>query len=319
MTFEASVPLVRHLACVAGPPPYIHRQAKVHSFPMHVDRDRLQALCDAWFEVPSRGSVRYRALLPYVFILVAHIGEISASNPAKGPSGRTSEIDLGLWTLVARIAPFSIVPRWLPLRLLVDSSAAVVVGREVYGFQKELGVLEVPGQAPCNGPFVAIGLVTPNEGDMTCWQEVIRVESVGQSSSAGSQEWKSLDEANDAWREWLAPRLEHRQMSRENNEIMLAAAMLQLPAFAFLKQIMTADGRDNACYQAVLEGHASLLAFRGGGLNTDRFRARVNSYYSHPFQSVLGITSGAWHDVGHGIWSDFDFAMNDASVLFEAR
>src|SRR5689334_483558 len=121
MSETSQPPLVHHLARVCVPPPYVHRGVKVHAFPIEVARARLQDLCDAWFAAPSGGTVRYRALLSVVFLIVVNIDEIAPGSPAHADEGRTPEIDLGLWTLVARTEPFSLVPRWLPLRLLVDS------------------------------------------------------------------------------------------------------------------------------------------------------------------------------------------------------
>lgn len=317
MSETSQPPLVHHLARVCVPPPYVHRGVKVHGFPVEVDRARLQDLCDAWFAGPSRGALRYRALLSAVFILVVHIDEIAPGNPAHASEGRTPEIDLGLWTLVARKAPFSLVPRWLPLRLLVDSADAVVVGREVYGFPKELGRCYVPLAAPSSGPFVVEGHVTPTPAGVMTWREVLRVEPTDAPPLPTPAVWHTIAEANVAWQLWLATHLDP-SVDTATRQSMIAAASLQLLPFLFLKQTISASGRDSTCYQAVVEASPSLRTFRVGGINPASFRAQVNSYPSHPFESVLGIASGAWLDVGHGIWADLDFTMGEGNVLFDA-
>ena len=311
-------PLVHHLARVCVPPPYLNRGVKVHAFAIDVDRNRLQDLCDAWFADPSGDAVQYRALLAAVFIIVVNIDEIAPGNPAHAAEGRTPEIDLGLWTLVARADPFSLVPRWLPLRLLVDSADAVVVGREVYGFPKELGRCNVPPGAPSNGPFVVEGRVTPNPGDVVSWREVLRVEATADPSLPGAALWQTLAQANAAWQLWLGAHFQPGVFDPATQLSMIGAASLQLLPFLFLKQTISEGGQDSTCYQAVIEASPSLTAFRKGGVTARSFRAQVNSYQSHPFESVLGIPSGAWLDVGHGIWADLDFTMGEGDVVFEA-
>lgn len=317
MSETSQPPLVHHLARVCVPPPYSNRGVKVHGFPIAVERDRLQDLCDAWFAAPSGGAVRYRALLSAVFILVVHIDEIAPENPAHADEGRTPEIDVGLWTLVARAEPFSLVPRWLPLRLLVDSADAVVVGREVYGFPKELGRCDVPPSAPSRGPFAVAGNVTPYPGDVMRWSDVLRVEPTDAPPLPRPAVWRTITEANVAWQLWLSTHLDPAVFDVETRQSMIKAASLQLLPFLFLKQTIAASGRDSTCYQAVIEASPSLRVFRLGGVNPASFRAQVSSYQSHPFESVLGIPSGAWLDVGHGIWADLDFTMGEGNVLFD--
>jgi hypothetical protein len=311
-------PLVHHLARVCVPPPYIHRGVKVHAFPIGVGRDRLQDLCDAWFAGPSSGALRYRALLSAVFIVAVNIDEIAPGNPAHADEGRTPEIELGLWTLAARTEPFSPVPRWLPLRLLVDSADAVVVGREVYGFPKEFGRCNVPSTAPSRGPFAAAGHVTPTPGGVMTWSDVLRVEPTHAAPLPRPAVWHTIEEANVAWQLWLATHLDPGAVDAATRQSMIAAASLQLLPFLFLKQTISESGQDSSCYQAVVEASPSLRVFRLGGVNPDSFRAQVYSYPSHPFASVLGIRSGTWLDVGHGIWADLDFTMGEGRVLFEA-
>lgn len=308
-------PLVRHLARVPVPPPYVHRGVTIHSFSVPAPRERLQALCDAWFKEPTKGEVCYRPLLSQIFVLAANIDEIQPGNPQYAGMGRTSEVDVGLWALVVRTQPFSLVPRWLPIRLLVDSADAVVVGREVYGFQKEQGRLIVPAVAPSPGPFVVQANVTEAEGDRLAWKEMIRVEAVGEPVPAGPPDWNTLEQATEAFREFLLARSDG---AKEGIAVdaTVASLSLGLPPFAFLKQVMAADGTDRACYQAVLEGHASLLKFRRGGFTPDQYQLQISSYYSHPFESILGI-GGQTQSVGRAVWAQFDFTVNEGTVLHE--
>lgn len=313
MTTPSLPPMVRHLARAPVPPPYLHSGVSIHSFSVPVPGEKLQALCDAWFKESTGGAICYRPLLNRVFVLSANIEEIQPANPVFAGMGRTSEQDVGIWALVVRTKPFTPEPRWLPIRLLVDSADAVVVGREVYGFQKEQGRLAVPLDAPSAGPFTVQASVTLSAGDRLAWKEILRIESTGAAAPPAS-DWKSIEEASAAFLRFLTA-----EATDVLDEIGLAAAAaglaLGLPPFAFLKQVMAVDGTDRACYQAVLEGYSKLIRFRRGGFTPNRYTLQFTSTYSHPFEDILGIDAVA-RDVGHAVWAQFDFLVDEGKVLY---
>jgi hypothetical protein len=306
--------MVRHLARAPVPPPYMHRGVSIHSFSVPVPGGALQALCDAWFKESTGGEVCYRPLLDRVFVLSANIDEIQPADPAYADMGIASEQDVGLWALVVRTTPFAPVPRWLPIRLFVDSADAVVVGREVYGFQKEQGRLVVPPGAPSAGPFVVEANVTQAPGDHLAWKQILRIDPVGAPGPAQAG-WQSIGEVAQAFYEFLVSEA----LDAKDPfvlDLVAAGLSLDLPPFAFLKQMMAVDGTDRACYQAVLESDSRLVTFRGGGFTAQRYTLQLTSTYSHPFEQYLGI-DGKPIDVGRAVWAQFDFSVNAGSVLHE--
>lgn len=309
--------LVNHFARVPVPPPYEHRGACVHSFSLAAPLQSLQKLCDAWFDEASSGAVTYTVILPTLFVLVANIAEVQPGDPTHADLGITSEIDVGLWLLALRTKPFSSVPRWIPVRLLVDSADAVVVGREVFGFPKELGRMTIPSTAPSAGPFVVQGFVTPAPNRHMAWRDVINIRSVAPIGPA-EPVWASIEEATQAVVSDLVGQMDFGLVSGLISAAAMSAGFRPgLFPFAFLKQFMAIDQPERACHQSIVEAQSSLRAFKRGGFTRERYEIQISSYHTHPFHQFLGIAQG-WQPVGRAIWSEFDFMVEAGTVLHEA-
>jgi hypothetical protein len=253
-----------------------------------------------------------------VFVVCVHIDSVSSDHPQYRNSGYTPEIDVGLWALVIRTKPLSLIPRWLPLLLFVDSAPAAFIGREVYGFPKQVGRLTVPGTAPASDPFHVQGLVIPTPGSMADWRDVISIRPIPGSEDASVPTWDSLEEAWDGLvssareKDGFAggPYFPDMQHLRE-------ALHLGAIPMAFLKQFLDVHDVTRACHQSIVEASADTVRFRRAGFTRSRFELEVRSYYSLPLDTVLGLQSG-WKDVGHAMWSDFDFVMGDGDIVWQA-
>jgi hypothetical protein len=309
---------VQHGSRLMPPPPYVHRGAKVHSFAVGADLGLIQRMCDIWFTETSGGAIEYRVLSRWLFVVCVNIDSVSSQHPDHRDSGYMSEIDIGIWALVLRTKPFSLWPRWLPIQLFVDSAPAAFVGREVYGFPKQVGRFSVPGNAPANDPFSIEGFVVPTPNAAATWKEVIGIRPIPNTADDKAATWSSVEEAYDA----LTERFVEKDASVLSDVFPTAKHLRQafvvwsIP-MAFLKQFLDAHESTAAAYQGVVEAEAGILAFRRGGFTPSRFELNVSSYYTLPFEQTLGLRSG-WQDVGRGMWSDFDFVMRDGNVLWRS-
>ena len=297
------------------PPPYVHRGAKVHSFAVSADLALVQQLCDVWFKEPSGGAIEYRVVSPWLFVVCVNIDRVGSDHPDYQDSGYMSEIDIGIWALVLRTKPFSLLPRWLPIQLFVDSAPAAFVGREVYGFPKQLGRFTVPGNAPASGPFRIKGFVVPTPNSAAAWKDVIGIRPIVGSADDNVATWSTLEEAYDALIERLGSSLVSDTFPTAKR-LRQAFAIWSIP-MVFLKQFLDVHDTTAASYQGIVEAEAGILAFRRGGFTPSRFELNVSSYYTLPFAATLGLRGG-WQDVGHGMWSDFDFVMRDGSILWRS-
>jgi hypothetical protein len=291
----------------------------MYSFAVNGDRALIQRLCNEWFQAPSGGEVEYTVLTQRLFVTSVSVASVSPGDPKYGALGTMPEIDLGIWALVIRTKPAEMWPRWLPLQLFVDSGGAAFVGREVYGFPKQLGRLRAPKTAPSSEPFVVKTQVpTEKPAPNPTWREVIHVRPIASQQEASATSWASLEEAHNSLIQLAAtidrgligtvfPTLGDFQDS-------LVPGLMRM---VFLKQFLEVTGASRACYQAIVEGSTRVVSFRSGGFTAQQYEINVQSCGSQPFESVLGLKPG-WQKIGHGIWLNFDFAMQDGETLWRA-
>jgi hypothetical protein len=286
------------------PPPYVHRGVRMYSFARATDIDLIQQLCDRWFKSPSNGAVQYKVLLPSVFAMILKIHSVAPADSKYSYLGDTSEIDAGLWTMVLRSSPYSIYPMWLPIQMWVDSGEAAFIGREIYGFPKQLGSIAVPDSDVPERPFSVSAVVTPSKGAKADWRELICIRPVGAiQSTSGAPQWGSLLDVYGS----LFPDF------KKFSDVLVP----ELMRMVFLKQMMDSNSSGEAVYQAIVEANAGVLTFGGAGLTGQTYEMNILSFPSHPFCELLGLIPG-WQNVGRGLWVDFDFVMQDGETIWSA-
>lgn len=301
---------------MTGLPPYVidgnlydslaavHLQDVVmHNFCVQADQAKLQAWLDRTFAAPSGGAVRYKALTDKVFLGIAQIGKLFIPNGASPPKGYTSEIDITLWILAQREDDGLFALRWIPAYLFVDSGPALVSGREVWGFPKQLGQFDFsPAGENGGGPrtFNAKGwVVSPFGPDSPArWATMFEVRPATVKPPSGVL--------------GTLEALAAKALGRLAGGLTAIAGRLEVAigegamTMAFLKQFPDAAQPDSACYQAVVEAEARVTKLRGSGLTDNEYEVRITAFDSHPYLTELGISSD-WQQVGDGVWMDFDF------------
>jgi hypothetical protein len=287
----------------------------MHSFCIPADRTKLQAWLDKTFSAPSGGAARYTVLTDRVFLSFAEIGKLFLIVPKNEAKGYTSEIDVTVWIMALREGDGLPAIRWIPAYLFVNSGPALVSGREVWGFPKQLGQFDFqpPTPAPGGGPrsFTMEGWV---------------VNPYGANSPA---RWATMFEARPkapATPTGILPTLEalaEKAAERLTGDLTSLAGRVQEAlgfggmTMAFLKQFPDAVDPFKACYQAVVETDAQISQLRGSGLTDDHYEVRVTSFATHPYLDELGV-SGDWQDVGQGVWIDFDFVQQLGQIVWQA-
>lgn len=287
----------------------------MHNFCVDADQGRIQAWLDRTFAAPSGGAVRYEAIGGKVFLGVAEIGKLYTL--VGEDKGYTSEIDVTVWILARRVGEGLGGIRWIPAYLFVDSGPALVSGREVWGFPKQLGRFDmwVKGPDPA-GPrtFHIEGWVVSPFGreSKARWAPMFEVRPLNGGTGRKAGLLASLGE--------LAETL----VERMTDGFATASAQVSMAlggggmVMAMLKQFPDAARPNLACYLAVIEAQATVTRLRGCGLTHEDYQVRIVTYDSHPFLSELGI-SPDWQDVGQGFWMDFDFQQQLGVEVWRAE
>ena len=289
--------------------------ATLHSFCVPADRRKIQALLDKMFATPSAGAVRYEAIGDKVFLSFAQIDRIVAADALEIHHGSSSEIDVTVWVMARRLDDGLFAMRFIPVYLFVDNGPAMASGREVWGFPKQLGQFDFGARSLGGGAarsFKVNGYVlSPFEPTSRAqWAPLCDVipdpAPINGGGVLGTLEAlaeKALSRLGEGFAE-ISGKL----------STALGAGTVTM---AFLKQFPDAADPMKACYQAIIEARARVLALRGAGLTDNRYRLRLQSYASLPFADELGIAPD-WQEVGQGMWVEFDFHLELGVEIWRA-
>lgn len=278
---------------VVLPPPYLQSGVQLDGIWLGAQRGALQDLVDARLNVAAGDSLRFSVAAPAVCLISAVTAHVTSLDPAHRARGRMSEIDVGFWVpLWQEQAGSERKLTWFLPYLFVDSAASVAAGREVYGFPKSLGRLELQrdaaGLAELTVDAHALRVFSPEED-----VEQMRLLTVERLPGPASARSRLLDGLLGAG------------LPLEGLESRLRGVPVPM---VFLKQLRDAERPDRAVYQSVLAAEARATALRRFGLSSARYRVRWTAAASHPFARDLGLSPDGQDSVA-AFSADFDFVM----------
>jgi hypothetical protein len=303
-------------------------QTTMYTWLVEADWDALERMCDHVFTQPSGGAVVVRPLLPLVAVVCADTKHGQASTPPDRDKGYSAERDFGFWVPCARGRldgdRFEIEQvGWYQPYLFVDSGAAVMAGREIYGFAKSFATCEMPSDAHAPSRFVVTTQLIERFKPTTA----AKVEELYRLERADGGPLGALASSFDSVLEAFA-KVEARLLLRAFGHGSLPRPTLALlknlydglreglvPLF-FLKQFRDVADGTRACYQAILEAPCDLVTWRGGGFLDDHILT-IRDFDSHPIVRDLGLAHGAI-ETGWGFWAAFDFTMSRGKILWQS-
>lgn len=301
---------------IVARPPFVHRNVTAYGFRVKADGGKLQDLLTKMFSDSSGGKVQYKLFWPYVFVSIAVIQSVTSTHPTDKDKGAMPEIDASLWVLATRTRPLAIAFKWLPIYLFVDSGPAMAIGREVYGFPKQMGQFEL---FTSRQEFMVRAQVIPifSPTSTVQWSPVIHIRpSTPATLDDTGEEWKSPDEFYDDMAKILFVPREIDTEFTTIEQVRQALLLGQLPMF-FLKQFPDVEDATNASSQAIVEATASVTKFNKIAMLPGQYEINVSSHDSHPFEKHLGIARG-WQPAGRGTRIEFDFVMEEGNNIWQA-
>lgn len=253
-------------------PPFHLDQTRCFGYWVKGDRQRLQSSLDAYLNAGLPDNIYYCALTGQVLAAVVDIGHLSCVNPPQCDEGWLEEVDFAFFALVVRLEKCG--PLWLPrklalapLFLFVDNPLAVMGGREVFGYPKSQGKIQLPspdGEMPL--AITTYTLPTFTKQTQLKLEQIITIQADAPPAPP-STVWQSADE-------WLHALINHavegvaEVMLPEVETVVKWAEHLSSSqvSFVFRKQFPDATNPLNACYSALIEAPLQVTAFRGGGI-----------------------------------------------------
>ena len=282
----------------AVPPPGIVRGAKTSCFFVPASHDAMQACVDQFLNAPATSDVEYEVIGSSA--LLSFLDGDALSSLAQ-VMGSISDREVAFWIPLLQKKRGQWLPEivlWMPY-VVVDQSIACVTGREGWGFLKEVGSLEFPGDTGGSGDFVANAMTFLQFSNSEVGQirPLIRVHH---PDGAGKDATTVAATVEDAV-----------SMLADNAvDAALARKLLTVGVpLVNLKQFPAAENPDLACYQALVASECRVETLRSVTLLQSGHLLDILPCASHRIVQDLGLASASNVPLWLGIRVDMDFSV----------
>jgi hypothetical protein len=291
-------------------PPYVAEGVQFFGFVVKADRAKLQAICDRYLNGPS-GTQDFEPLVPFVMFVFNKLGRMYPKNPPDHDRGWYSEQEAAVWMPVWDKK--RLIPLWHHPYMLVDSSYAMAMGREIYGFPKEIGWLEIPdGPAYPNSMRVETVVVKDLTPECQATREQLfeaRLTVEGNDNSiAAHNDVGTVSDLAKAVADKLGVG------ALVGNDVLQSLMSVPIP-MVFLKQIRDAVDPERACFQSVQETTTEMTQLISlPRIYLQRYEIVLEDWASHPIRSDLGLVAGPV-PVDLAFWVKFDFEIGACTEI----
>ena len=303
-----------------SPQPFECKGMTGYGFIVPGTRANIEALCDRYLCQPTNGQYVYRPLTHYVLVTITHARSLGSLRAPYRRFGCMPETEAIFWllTVAARrtgnVAVAQRVVSFIPY-IFVDNPVAMTAGREVFGFPKEIGWLEMPDDprqaerftvdTVAVKRFAASRTAAPPEMKR---QRLFEINRVRTDDAAGPQTtWHSFAEAFE----------DIQQVVFDDGELMVPGLHLAEDllhefgqhelSLVFLRQLFDISDGNQACYQAIAEAPVR-IDFHSGMVLPGTYELTLHDFDSHPIRRDLGLKKRQRAVLS--FWVDWDFTID---------
>ena len=280
----------------------------------------IEALCDRFLCQPTNGQQTYRPLTHHVLVTITHARSLSPQRAPYCRFGWMPETEAIFWLLVTAVKPRGAVAvaqrvvSFIPYAF-VDNPLAMTAGREVFGFPKEIGWLEMPTD-PQHAAHFSVDTIAvkrfaagnkarPPEMQRHRLFEINRVRGAG--ATARPTTWRSLVQAADDIKQVVfadgSPVVPGVRFAEE----LLHDLGTHELSLVFLRQLFDVADGTRACYQAIAEAPVQ-IDFHRGMLLPGTYELTLHDFDSHPIRKDLGLKRRQRAVLS--FWVEWDFTMD---------
>jgi uncharacterized protein with NAD-binding domain and iron-sulfur cluster len=314
---------------IAAPP--IKIGVDVRMFLLDADYASLRAICDTQLNLPG-SPVTYRPLGPFVVLYCSNVDNY----PLVDPIGWVPEKDFGIWMPV--VAGRTEGPLFVAERILtytpyiwVDNGVALIGGRTVFGFAKQIGAMTLPQDPKARAEYALETLVVPRYApdSMAVQRRLLSVKRRDEGIFGELRDaWRTGENVIDAFRDKLSIAIQGGSGELPVPSIALARELIENVGrgmrMVFLKQFPDALDGSKACYQAIVEADVPITSQVEGGYLRGDWEVEVHRYDSHRLVEGLGLkpreTLGdvaRCESIVQG-WAKFEAVVQPGRVVYEA-
>lgn len=318
-----SVPRISYGGNFLVQQPFAIRQAQAFGFAVDGDRDRLQALCDRCLNLSP--TTRYRVVSSTVLVSFLRMGRLAAALPPGAALGAFAETELNVAILLAVEEKHAL--GWQPARLAwhmpylwLDSSQALIAGREIYGFPKQYGTIALPSAEGDPAEFSAAGEVLHRFGP-TAQAATWPIAQVRRTDAAALEFARPFAQVAGVVGGFM------QEVMRITDPLLfLGASLADLTAehllnLVLLRQLPSIADGSRACFQQIAEASSQPQALRGGGFLGGAFALEIPYHDSAPWGYELGLAASradATLQPHAAFHLDFDFDLTAGREIWTA-
>ena len=314
MTYD---PFIVPPAFITLPGPYLQKDSRVFYFPVKGKKEKIQETVDRFFKsILSDSNISYEVFTDYMGLGLAYVDQVTSLDPVGSQIGYVKETDFGFWVpLIKKIDGKADSLIWCMPYIVVDSPAAMTVGREVFGFNKNAGIMTPPSKpvTPEDFGLQAFSFVEFGPDKMGQYEDVFTLkkqhsifsgfEAISGDIDAFLASVKGMEEIGTPW-QFIASLI---------NDFLRGVVPM-----VFLKQFRSASDPHGACYQAVVETNIKITKFSGIKVHPNVYTLKSFTNATYPLVDSLGL-AGSEIDVDGCMQIDMDFEAEMGRVVHQRR
>jgi len=291
-------------------PPFIAENVQQYSYLLDADITALEKLCDRYFNDPV-GEKRFVPGGPFVMLCCCGLSALRSTTPPFSDMGWFAENEIAFWMLVIDKKHKRMY--WTLPYIWVDNDYAFAMGRELYGFQKGIGEIQLP-EVPGVADFSSIDTLVLKKYSPQTKGEVVRlvqvkkvpgeppIKVIGGDVLEGIK--VLMKEVVDVMDDGLSM-LGNAKLIMDSMDDLLH---LRIPMI-FLKEFRDVAQPELACFQAIVETEARMKKFHKGKILTDAYEIDIEICDSHPIREDLGLPATGSLKSKYSFWVNYDFEI----------
>jgi hypothetical protein len=318
---ENTMKYVEHGGELSYPAPVVCEGGYFYNFFLRGSKDKIKALCDRVFNETSGGDVLYYPLSDVMMVTVGRIPKIYSGSLNVGWSPEKQVI---IWLVLARARKRGSVliaekPVLFPAYTIVPDVYSLISGREVFGFFKSYGWVDLPDDETILNPeklsLDVFGLKNfgPDQ-EAKRWPLIEFNQIHGEKKE--NKTWKNLKDLFNDVRPHLWGHEGPFVLPGLKFPISLFDDLLhhEIP-LVFLKQFRDVTADQNAAYQAIIEAPSPIKSLHAELMGDYNFSI-TNQMEGYPLSTDLGLTD---QKAIMCVKIKMDFNIGAGKVVWEAH
>jgi hypothetical protein len=296
--------------------PFTCQNALFYGMILPASKEALQQnLCDKLFNQPMGQPGRFVPAGDFVLLAFCRLQKLISETPPFSTWGAFAEQEIAFWVPVIDTVNeqifFAFPYIW------VDNAYALSMGREIYGFPKQLGQFVIPVSVESADHFQldTLAIQTFGTNSMGAVLKLLEANKTGSRTGLGSL----FDGIFGAGKNLFEMTAALHGLGADASFIKNLFEDLKngTVPFVFLKQFRDVADGSKTCYQAVIECNCKCTAWHGGGHLDGDYQVQIEHVDSMPLERELGLpTSPIKPELS--FWCSFDFFIGEGTEIWKA-